>query len=108
MIAESKLNEMEKGYRKYFNQIACNQYDETPFCNLDDVVNNPMIFSNEMGLELASQVPPTIIYTTEFDFFRKMGEEACSLYEEAGTLLDCGIWKGVPHMTFTAWGNPAS
>jgi acetyl esterase/lipase len=67
-----------------------------------------MIFSNEMGLELASQVPPTLVYTTEFDFFRKMGEEACTLYQEAGTLLDCGIWAGVTHMTAFDWNNPVS
>jgi hypothetical protein len=50
-----------------------------------------------MGLELASKVPPTIVYTTEFDFFRKIAEEACFLYESAGTLLDCGIQAGALH-----------
>jgi hypothetical protein len=53
-----------------------------------------------MGLELASRVPPTIVYSTEYDIFRKHAEEACYLYEEAGTLLDCGILAGAIHFVF--------
>lgn len=53
-----------------------------------------------MSEELAAKVPPTIVYSTEFDFFRKMAEEACYLYENAGTLLDCGIQAGALHMGY--------
>jgi hypothetical protein len=56
-----------------------------------------------MSLDLASRVPPTIIYTTEWDFNRKNAEEACYLYEEAGTLLDCGIQASATHFVFLKW-----
>jgi hypothetical protein len=59
-----------------------------------------------MGLDFASKVPPTIIYTTEYDSFRRNAEEACDLYEEAGTLLDCGIQAGTVHMRLNNWDLP--
>ena len=72
-------------------------------CDYEETANNPYVFSNEMGLELAAKVPPTIIFSTEYDFYRKMAEEACYLYEEAGTLLDCGFQAGTSHDTFFDW-----
>jgi hypothetical protein len=41
-----------------------------------EIINDPEVFPNLMGDELASQVPPTIIYSTEFDDHRQDAEEA--------------------------------
>jgi hypothetical protein len=84
-------NEFELPQKRFFGQMACVLWKGDPFCDQSEIVNEPLIFPNEMSLELAAKVPPTIVYSTEFDFFRKMAEEACYLYQEAGTLLDCGI-----------------
>ena len=38
------------------------------------------IWTNLMGDELAKKAPMTIVYTTEFDFYKKMAEESRDLY----------------------------
>ena len=47
-----------------------------------------------MGDELASKMPPTIIYTTEFDSFRPDAQQAAEVYGKNGTLLDYGTLPG--------------
>ena len=55
-----------------------------------------------MGDNLASKVPPVVIYSTEFDFYLKCAEESADLYRRNGTLLDfvvdfvvlSGVWHG--------------
>jgi acetyl esterase/lipase len=62
-----------------------------------DWENNPYVFTSNMPLELMSKVPPTVLFTAEFDFFRIMCERVRPKYEEAGTLLDYGMMKGTTH-----------
>jgi len=38
------------------------------------------VWPNLMGDELAKKVPPVILLTTEFDFYRTGAEEAAQLY----------------------------
>ena len=49
------------------------------------------VWPNLMGDELAKKVPPVILLTTEFDFYRTGAEEAAKLYERNGTLIEFGI-----------------
>jgi hypothetical protein len=42
-------------------------------------------------------VPPTVLYTLEYDWFRLSCERSRPRYEEAGTLLDYGMLKGGEH-----------
>ena len=53
-----------------------------------------------MGDDLASKVPPVVIYTNEFDFYRKCAEESAELYKRNGKLLDYGVLAGVYHGHF--------
>jgi acetyl esterase/lipase len=64
----------------------------------EDWRNNPYVFTSNMPLEIMANVPPTVLYTAEFDFFRVMCERSRPKYEEAGTLLDYGMLKGTTHM----------
>jgi len=66
--------------------------------------NDRWIWTNLMGDELAKKVPPTIIYTLEFDFYRRMAEESAELYKRNGTLLDYGCLSGVYHGHFMSYG----
>ena len=58
------------------------------------------IWTNLMGDELAKKVPPTIVYTVEFDFYLKMAKESKELYERNGRLLEYGCLAGVYHGHF--------
>ena len=66
--------------------------------------NDPTIWTNLMGDTLAKKVPPTIIYTLEFDFYRRMAEESAELYRRNGKLLDYGVLSGVYHGHFMSYG----
>jgi len=36
----------------------------------EDWENNPYVFTSNMPRELMERVPPTVIFTSEFDYFR--------------------------------------
>lgn len=55
---------------------------------------NRWIFPNEMGVHLAKKVPPVVIMTSEYDYYRGMSHEAARLYKKAGTLLDFVEYAG--------------
>lgn len=62
-----------------------------------DYKNNPECFPTEMSDELASKVPPVIVTTCEFDFFRAISHEGAELYRRNGKLLDFAEYGGVWH-----------
>jgi acetyl esterase/lipase len=62
--------------------------------------SNPYVFTSNMPRETMEKVPPTVIYTAEFDYFRQMAERSRVKYEEAGTLLDYGMLKGSNHDSY--------
>merc|ERR1719183_1929287 len=60
-----------------------------------ECMNDPYVFPNEMGDDLAKKVPPVMIMTAEFCFLRSAAEEARDLYKRNGKLLDfCLIPEG--------------
>jgi acetyl esterase/lipase len=95
-------NYIELQNKNFVSQAACMYYSGNYNCDQTDpdFLYNPYVFSNEMDLSVAANVPPTIVYSTEFDMFRHFAEEACDLYAEAGTLLDCGFEQGTIHMNY--------
>lgn len=66
----------------------------------DSQKNDKDIFPNLMGDELASKMPPTVVFTSEFDFFRIGSEELIEVLKKNGKLLDSCIHPGGHHGFF--------
>jgi hypothetical protein len=60
-------------------------------------LQNASIYPNKMTDTQAEKVPKVILYTTEFDFTRKITEDAAELYGSNDVLLDYGILAGTFH-----------
>lgn len=58
-----------------------------------------------MSDELASQVPPVILYCTEFDYYLDGVKEATELYRKNQRLLDFAILKGLHHGAHHRWDS---
>jgi acetyl esterase/lipase len=53
----------------------------------EEWAQDPYLFPNEMGDELAGKVPPVVILTAEFDALRYSSREARDLYQKNGKLI---------------------
>jgi len=58
------------------------------------------LLPNKMGDKLASKVPPVVIVTSEFDFFRHMSREARDIYKRNGKLLHYFEFGGGIHGSY--------
>ena len=65
--------------------------------SLDVALKDPYVFPNVMSDEMASKVPPVVVYTAEFDFYRRASQHAADLYKKNGTLLHHVVLKGYTH-----------
>ena len=63
-------------------------------------VEDRYLFPNLMGDELAKKAPYTIVYTSEFDYFKQNGDQTADLMSRNGRLLDYGIIPGLFHEAF--------
>jgi len=61
-----------------------------------------------MGDALAKKVPPTIIYTVEFDILANCARQARNLFKKNGTLLDYGNLPGVLHGDYSNYALKGS
>ena len=66
------------------------------------------LFPTLMSDEMASNFPPSVILTTEFDLFRRHAEELASILEKNGKLLDFGCHPGVTHGWYFDFNHPTS
>ena len=78
---------------------------------------NPQIFPNLMHTDQAAKGPKVVLFTTEFDFCRRLTEDSAELYGSNEVLLDYGILAGTfhcsAHIDYTleksnAWFNSIS
>ena len=90
---DSTWTDAEKAYMGFFRGI--NQ------CHLkDNKCARHWIFPNAAPDSLVKKCPPTLLLSTEFDFFRKACENMSTIYKRNGRLLEFGIMKGVHHGHF--------
>jgi len=68
--------------------------------------DNTDVFPNSMGDELASKLPKTVLFTAEFDFYRRDVEELATLLEKNGSLLDYCCHPGGLHCTYVMQDTP--
>lgn len=47
-----------------------------------------MLYPGKMSMEDLKQIPPTVVFTSEFDFLRKDALDLISRLREAGKYLD--------------------
>ena len=66
------------------------------------------LFPTLMSDEMASKFPPSVIFTTEFDIFRRHAEELAGLLEKNGTLCDFCCHPGVTHGWYFDFDHPTS
>lgn len=83
---------MAKGMRDIYRWLCVKKGTK-----IADYTNDKNCFPSMMGDELAAKVPPVVILTSEFDFFRTMSHEAAELYKRNGKLLDFAEYGGVWH-----------
>lgn len=57
----------------------------------DSQKNDPYIFPNLMGDEVASKMPKSVVFSTEFDFYLGGSLELAGLLKKNGKLLDLCI-----------------
>jgi hypothetical protein len=63
--------------RENFTDLEWNSYGHKQYntyamiAGLDTWETNPYLFTSNMPLETMQNVPPTVIYTTEYDFCRQ-------------------------------------
>ena len=68
--------------------------------NCSDAPNDPWIYPNLMDESLVAKLPPAIIYTTEFDMFRRNAEETRDLLAKYDKVLDFGVLRGMFHEAY--------
>jgi len=56
--------------------------------NVNDHLQDPLIFPNEMGDEQLSKLPPFVVVTSEWDFYRRCAEQLAVKLQKHGKLLD--------------------
>lgn len=71
--------------RENFSEIEWRSFgviigDMYPMLGGDDWENNRYVFTTNMPRETMEKVPPTVIYTAEFDYFRQMAERSRNEY----------------------------
>ena len=66
------------------------------------------LYPNCMSDEMAKMVPPVIVYTTEFDLYRRGAEEAAELYERNGKLIALGVLRGTNHGSYMVYSQKRS
>ena len=74
----------------------------------DDDFESYWTFPNLMGDELAKKVPLTVVYTTEFDMYRKMAVELRDLLKKNKKLLDFGVLPGTDHASYSNYSTRRS
>jgi acetyl esterase len=68
--------------------------------NLADQMKDPNIFPIHMGDSVAAKMPPTAIYTSEFDCYMRDQESLAGLLQRGGNLTDFTILPGASHGFF--------
>ena len=65
-----------------------------------ELMKDVYLFPNIMSDALAARVPPVVLVTGEFDFYRHMTREARDLYKRNGTLLHYIEFGGGYHASY--------
>ena len=65
--------------------------------------DNVYLFPNQMAPETAAQLPMTVIFTSEFDIYRRASEELRGLLEAEGRLADYCCHPGTYHCSWTTY-----
>ena len=68
--------------------------------------NDPYIFPNLMGDEIAAKMPMSIVFSTEFDFYLGGSLELATLLKRNGRLLDLCISPGAQHAFYLNYAFP--
>lgn len=98
MAKSEDLNDIEKRAREtqigISNLLYKGEWDLSIHKNS---LNDPKIFPNEMSDVIAEKLPPTVIFTSEFDIFRFAAEELAGKLKKNGVLLDYCCQPGTIH-----------
>lgn len=86
------MNEFDRGFKSIHMGIYNLLADD-----LNKQINDPYLFPNLMSDSIAKKMPPTFVFTTEFDFELIPSKELIYLLKKNGTLLDYCIHPGVNH-----------
>ena len=65
--------------------------------DLDKQKNDTMLFPGKMTIEEAQKLPPTVMITAEFDYFRRDAYQFADKLRQARKLVGFGDYSGVPH-----------
>jgi acetyl esterase/lipase len=64
---------------------------------LNPAITDPLIFPTKASAEQVAKQPPAVVLTTEFDAFKKAGEELAALYGERVCVCDDGRFFNTGH-----------
>jgi hypothetical protein len=84
--------EMEQTMKKVIEIAGKHQPSDELF-----TASETLLFPNMSEVDMVKGMPPAIILTEEFDYNRKMAEEAGLLFLKSGKLLEFGCIAGTYH-----------
>jgi len=96
--------------KEFFTEVewASKKGNEEVATLLSDDFQSYWTFPNLMGDELAKKSPLTVIYTTEFDMYRKSAVELRDLLSKHSRLLDFAILPGTDHASYSIYSTRRS
>ena len=76
--------------------------------DMDNHLKDTRIFPNEMSNEIASRFPNSVVFTSEFDFYRRGSEELAQLLHKNARLVEFCVHPGTIHGFYFSFEDPMS
>ena len=106
--SSAELSEMSPHLRLELQKLFMDDHESKIAKDVAAQANDPLLFPNLMAEATAAKMPPTVVMTSEFDFFRLAAEELARKLHRHGRLLDYVVHPCMAHGIYFDMDNPRS
>ena len=97
--------DVEKTGYEGMRQVCFWLAGKDPEVGMGELLDSPEVFPNLMSDEIAAKFPPSVVFTSEFDYLRVASEELAKKLEKNGKLVDYCDHPGTIHCWWFKFPN---